>query len=150
MLAGILKKDKKGVLVQVDDQFKNWGVQVKANLQAHGKGLAKRIHFVPPQQYEDFLSLIMLADVMLDTPHFSGRNTNYEAFAFGTPVVTLPGAFMRGRVTQALYTKMGVADCIAETPEDYIRIAVELGTNKKKRATMKKKILSANDAFMKT
>ncbi|MBT6364321.1 MAG: tetratricopeptide repeat protein [Rhodospirillaceae bacterium] len=147
MLADILKKDKKGVLVMVDGQFKNWGVQVKASLQAHGKGLARRIHFVPPQQHEDFLSLILLADVMLDTPHFSGGNTNYEAFAFGTPVVTLPGTFMRGRVTQALYSKMGVADCIAETPEDYVRIAVELGTSKKIRAAVKKKILGASDAI---
>jgi len=38
----------------------------------------------------------MLADVMLDTPHFSGGNTNYEAFAFGTPVVTLPGHLCAG------------------------------------------------------
>lgn len=120
MLAGVSKKDPKGVLVMVDGQFKNWAEQVKANLQTHGKGLAIRIHFVPPQQHDDFLSLIMLADVMLDTPHFSGGNTNYEAFAFGTPVVTLPGAFMRGRVTQALYNKMGVTDCIAETADDYI------------------------------
>jgi len=56
MLAGVSKKDPKGVLVMVDGQFKNWAEQVKANLQTHGKGLAIRIYFVPPQQHDDFLA----------------------------------------------------------------------------------------------
>jgi len=38
-----------------------------------------------------FLHLQALADVLLDTIHFGGGNTSLEAFAFGTPVVTLPG-----------------------------------------------------------
>jgi protein O-GlcNAc transferase len=147
MLAAILENDPKGILVMVDGQFKNWQAQVKVNVQTYGKGLSKRLHFVPPQQHEDFLSLIMLADVMLDTPHFSGGNTNYEAFIFGTPVLTLPGEFMRGRVTQALYVKMGITDCVAETADDYVRIAVELGTDKKKKTAIRKKILAASDVL---
>ena len=35
------------------------------------------------------------ADVILDPLHFSGGNTTFEALAMGTPIVTLPGTFMR-------------------------------------------------------
>ena len=43
--------------------------------------------------------------VMLDTHPFSGGNTSYEAFAFATPIVTLPAEYMRGRVTAGQYQK---------------------------------------------
>ena len=52
---------------------------------------------------------------------------------------------MWGRVTQALYAKRGIVDYIAETAEDYVCIAVELGTDKNKNAAIKKKILAASD-----
>lgn len=60
---------------------------------------------------------------------------------------TLPGEFMWGRVTQALYAKMGIVDYIAEAAEDYVCIAVELGTDKNKKAASKKKILAASDVL---
>ena len=81
---------------------------------------------------------------MLDTVHFGGGNTTYEGLAFGTPVVTLPGAFMRGRVTYALYKKMGVMDCVASTPDGYVDIAVRLGTDKDYRAAIGARILAHN------
>ena len=67
---------------------------------------------------------IPAADVLLDTFHFSGGNTSFEAFAVGTPVVTLPSGFLRGRFTAGLYRKMGVADLIAETAESYVDLAL--------------------------
>ncbi len=48
---------------------------------------------------ERFLTLLWAADAVLDPPHFGSGNSSYEAFALGAPIVTWPGAFMRGRVT---------------------------------------------------
>jgi predicted O-linked N-acetylglucosamine transferase (SPINDLY family) len=62
---------------------------------------------------------------MLDPPHFGGGNTSYEAFAVSLPIVTLPGKFLRSRITQALYSKMGVTELIAEDPAAYVKIAVQ-------------------------
>ncbi len=43
------------------------------------------------------------------------------------PMVTLPTPWQRGRYTQAIYRTIGVTDCIAATPEEYVQIAVRLG-----------------------
>jgi CRISPR-associated protein Csy1 len=67
-----------------------------------------------------------MADVVLDTPRWSGGNTSIDAFAAGTPVVTLPGRFMRGNQTAGMLALMGLQGLIAEDPEDYVRIALEI------------------------
>jgi predicted O-linked N-acetylglucosamine transferase (SPINDLY family) len=64
---------------------------------------------------------------MLDSLHWSGGNTSLDALACGLPMVTLPGAFMRGRQSASLLTFAGVPELIARDAEDYVRIAVRLG-----------------------
>ena len=85
---------------------------------------------MPAQPYEDFLALLAESDVVLDPWHFGGGNSSYEALAMGTPIVTLPGRFLRGRITLALYRKMALADMVTNTPEEYIATAVRLGTDR--------------------
>ena len=62
----------------------------------------------------------------------------------GTPIVTLPSEFLRGRVTYAIYKKIGVMDCVASNPREYVDIAIRLGTNKEYRENIKAKILARN------
>ena len=81
---------------------------------------------------------------MLDPIGFGGGNTNYQAFAFGLPVVTIPGEFMRGRIADGFYQKMGMLNCVATTPKEYVEIAVKLGTDPDYRQTIKDKILTQN------
>jgi predicted O-linked N-acetylglucosamine transferase (SPINDLY family) len=81
---------------------------------------------------------------MLDTPHFGGGNTTYEALAIGTPIVTLPSAFLRGRTTYACYQKMGIRDCIAENSPHYVDIALRLGTNSAYREQIKAQLLATH------
>ena len=87
---------------------------------------AARVRFVPRLAGDDFLSLMLASDVILDTLHFGGGNTTYEALAAGTPVVTMPSVYLRARFTQACYRELGIEDCIARTAEEYVRIAVRL------------------------
>ena len=79
-----------------------------------------RIVFVPRLREADFLALTAAADVMLATVHFNGMNTSLEAFAVGTPVVTLPSALQRGRHTQAMYRRMGLEDLVATDATAYV------------------------------
>ena len=88
-----------------------------------------------------FLSILSLADVILDTWPFGGGNTNYQAFGFGLPVITLPGKFIRGLGANALYQHMGIKDCIAESPEDYVKKALKLGQNLDFRLKVSSRIL---------
>jgi predicted O-linked N-acetylglucosamine transferase (SPINDLY family) len=92
----------------------------------------------------DYFNLIALADVMLDTFPFGGGGTSYEALAVGTPIVTLPTRFMRGRATYACYQQMGITDCIAQSPEHYVEIAVRLGTDSSYRAKIKAQLLASH------
>jgi predicted O-linked N-acetylglucosamine transferase (SPINDLY family) len=106
-----------------------------------------RVRFLPMQPNAEFLHLCALADVMLDPIHFGGGNTSYEGLAFATPIVTLPGAFLRGRITYALYRKMGLLDCVVETPAEYVERAVRLGSDRAYRADISRKIQAAADVL---
>ena len=88
------------------------------------------------------LVLVARADVLLDTTHFGGGNTSYEALAFGTPIVTSAGRMLRDRITYACYQQMGISDCIAQTAQDYVRIAVELATEPTRRDRVRSLILA--------
>ena len=74
--------------------------------------------------------MLLAADVMLDPFHFGGGNSTYEALAMGTPIVTLPGEFMCGRVTYACYERMGMRDLIAADVASYVRLALRVANDR--------------------
>jgi predicted O-linked N-acetylglucosamine transferase (SPINDLY family) len=140
ILGGILSKDREGVVVFFEGEHATWTDMLKTRLKERLGEDMNRVRFVPRQQHEDYLRLVALADVVLDTPHFSGGATTFDAFAMGVPIITLPGEFMRGRQTYSLYKRMGVIDCVADTPADYIEKAVRLGADVKYREGLRKSI----------
>ena len=109
--------------------------------------VADRIVFLPPRDSPGFVNLLAVCDVMLDTIHFNGMNTSLEAFSVGTPIVTLPTEFQRGRHTAGMYRKMGFTECIAADRNDYVRIAVKLGTEEDYRRHAKDEILRRNEVL---
>ena len=141
----ILRRDKKAVIVVVEGAVSDWTVQVRERWHQTLLDVENRISVVPRQSPEDFMGLQNVADVILDTPHFSGGNTSFEAFALGKPVVTHDGAFMRGRVTSGMYRMMDMDDCISDNLEDYINIALKLGTNISYRRKIAMKIQESRD-----
>jgi len=96
--------------------------------------------------YERFLARLAAADVLLDTAHFNGQNTTLEAFAMGTPVVTLPGVLQRARHGAGLYRAMGFTDLVASDAEDYARKAVRVATDPEYRAYCAQRIAEASVA----
>jgi predicted O-linked N-acetylglucosamine transferase (SPINDLY family) len=69
---------------------------------------------------------------MLDPFPFGGGHTSYEALALGLPVVTLPGRFLRGRLTHGMYQQMGYSDLEAQSIDDYVRLALRLAPTRAK------------------
>ena len=106
-----------------------------------------RILVFPYQSFTDYLNLLVVADVILDTMPFGGGSSAYQALAVGTPIVTLPGEYMRGRFTYACYKKMELMECVARDREDCVRIAARLGTDKTYREQVKARILAASTAL---
>jgi protein O-GlcNAc transferase len=89
--------------------------------------------FIPRQNREGYVNLNLVSDVFLDTLGWSGGNTTLEAIAYGLPVVTLPGVFMRGRQSYGFLKLIEVTETIATSEEDYIEIAVKLGLDRQWR-----------------
>ncbi len=145
-LGEILRRDPRGQLVLIRGR-PHWYELLKQRFATTMPDVVDRIRVVPPRRREEFINLMAVADVLLDPIHFGGGNTSYEGFAVGVPIVTLPSPFLRGRITHALYQKMGLTDCVASSRQSYVDLALELGTNPSYRESMRKKILAANDAL---
>lgn len=47
----------------------------------------------------------------------------------GVPVITLAGKMHAGRVGMSILTQAELTDLIANSPEDYVRISMELANN---------------------
>ena len=82
----------------------------------------------------EYWNLNLVSDVFLDTFGYSGCVTTLEAVACGLPVVTLPGEFHRGRHSYGILRQLGVTETIADSLEEYVKIAVRLGQDREWRA----------------
>ena len=147
LLGGILRADLEGQVLLLCGQQPHWTEIIKGRLSRTIPDVAQRVKFLPRQSSDDFLRLLATADVLLDPIHFGGGNTTYEALEFGTPIVTWPGAFMRGRVTYACYRKLGIMDCVAADGDEYVKLAVRLGTDPAWREEIRSRILAAKDVL---
>ncbi len=65
-------------------------------------------------------------DIALDTFPYHGTTTTCETLWMGVPVVTLAGTRHAARVGVSILTCVGLEDCIAKTPEEYIAVASRL------------------------
>lgn len=147
ILGGILRGDDDGILVLIKGQHQTMDETLMARFKRTMTEVADRVHFVPRQDRDGFLSLNSILDVSLDPLHFGGGNTSYEAIALGVPIVTLPSEYLRGRITYAQYRMMGVDDCIVQYPGEYIQKALKLGRDKAYRDSVREKILTRNSVL---
>ncbi len=126
ILRRLLERDAKAVIAFICDK-EDWRPRLEARHARTLGELAKRTCYLPFQDSrEDYYGLYLACDAVLDTPHFSGGVTSFDALAMGAPIVTLPGRYFRGRQTLALYRRMGVEDCVAADADDYVEIALRL------------------------
>jgi protein O-GlcNAc transferase len=138
LAAGVLRCDPHGILVMVEHQHALITRALRARLQSNLGDLAKRVHWLPRQAHADYLALLATANVVLDTPHFGGGLTTYDTFAMGTPLITCPGAFSRGRYAYAAYRQMGINEGIAADADDYVTQAVRLANDPNSRRIISK------------
>ncbi len=142
-LADILDADPAGELVVIEGRLANWTRQLHERWARTIPQASTRVRFLPAQPHNDFLHLLAAADVILDPFPFGGGNTSYEALAMGTPVVTWPGRYLRNRITQALFRKMAVTDCIAGSLAQYIALATRIGRDAEYRRCVSQQIQAA-------
>jgi predicted O-linked N-acetylglucosamine transferase (SPINDLY family) len=76
-------------------------------------------------QWHDHVSTYNLVDIGLDPfPHGSGVS-GMESMMMGVPIVSLRWPTIVGRLSASLLSCVGYADWIAESADDYVKLAVK-------------------------
>jgi len=78
-----------------------------------------------PSRY-DHLSLYNQMDIALDTFPYHGTTTTCQALWMGVPVITLEGQPHVSRASVSILHAIGLQECIAKTPDEYIDKAIQL------------------------
>jgi len=99
------------------------------------------VKFLASQPRPEFLHLLTIADVILDPFPFCGGNTSYEAIAVGAPVITLPGKYLRGRLTHAMYRRIERPSLIASSVEQYVELALQVANNDSESSQVKESMI---------
>jgi predicted O-linked N-acetylglucosamine transferase (SPINDLY family) len=138
VLAAIAEGDPTGHLILPEGKYSTWTDLMKARWAKTFPSLVERVVFLPRMSWDRFMAVMAQMDVLLDPLHFGSGNTLYDAMVNGTPVVTWPGRFARGRNVAAAYQQMGMADApIAQHLEDYVLLALALGRDKERREALR-------------
>lgn len=103
------------VRARVLSEFQGHGIDGD-RVECHG-------HIVAIDRHFDMYRRI---DIALDTFPYNGTTTTCEALWMGVPVVTWAGDRHVSRVGRSLLTTVGLADCVAESEDAYIELAVAL------------------------
>ncbi len=123
--------------------------QVRARLArafaARGLNASDHCVFLGRLGQNEFVAATGLCDVFLDSLDWSGCNSALESLPHNLPIVTLPGAFMRGRHSAAILQMMGVTETIARDVDDYVAIAARLAHAPAERLALSNRIGAAKE-----
>jgi CRISPR-associated protein Csy1 len=132
MFADILERDPSSLLVLCADLTQPVSTQFRTRLgrvlREHGIDFDRRVLFQPLRPPPEFRSMLSVCDVMLDTLHWSGGNTSLDALAADLPIVTRPGAMMRGRQSAAMLRAIGLPELVVDSPTEAAKKAIEIAS----------------------
>lgn len=131
----ILNANKNFVLVILNNESKQKVIERYNN-----QNITSRIHIFPMMQHNQYMNLINISDVILDPYPFGGCNSSFEAFSLNKVIVTHASDMINGRFTSGFYKKMELENMITYNKDDYIKLAIKLGTNINYRKSIENKI----------
>ena len=127
----------------VTDAFRDrlWAAFAGAGLDA-----GRHVVILPPMSQRDYIDAVGRADVILDTPGWSGGKSTLDCLVHNPAIVTLPGRFMRGRHTAAILRRIGCEATIAQSVDDYVAIAVRLARDHVWRAEVRQSVARGKES----
>lgn len=99
-----------------------------------------QIIFAEFAPYDEHLSRHRLADLYLDTFPYSAGATAGNALKMGLPIVTLVGKSFPSRYSASLLESLQLSELVCETPDDYIKKAIELAQNRDRLSSIKESL----------
>ena len=145
ILKKILEEDASALIVFFQGRHPHWHEVLRNRWKESIGPMGRRMIFLPRQPFPDFLQLVQHAKVILDPLHFTNGNTTFQCLGLGKPIVTLPGKFMKSRITTAAYVQMGLRKLIARSPDEYVTMAVRLANDPEYHRAFSQQILQHND-----
>lgn len=113
----------------------------------YGLTASQYLRMLPSLPYDAYWSLNRIATLALDTPQWSGGATTLDAIDHDLPLVTLPGATFRSRISYALLTELGVTDTIVRSQDEYVDLAASIARNQDRLDGLSNKIKSSKHAL---
>lgn len=94
-------------------------------LSAHNVSF-ERIKLIPARDYPSFMQLLADADLVLDSPWFSGGASSVDTLSAGTPILAWESVFARGRQTSAMLQMLGLSELVASNKQDFVKKALAI------------------------
>ncbi len=95
---------------------------------------------MPHAVLHDYLSSIGGVDIALDSTPYSGGTTTCDALWMGVPVVALRGSRSISRSAASILSTVGLAEWIASTPEDYVKLAALFARDQARLADLRRSL----------
>jgi predicted O-linked N-acetylglucosamine transferase (SPINDLY family) len=111
-------------------------------IEAKRRGVAKnKFIFINRTSLEQYLSLYQICDLFLDTWPYNAGTTATDSLSMNVPVLTYCGKTFSSRIGASILHSLGMSDLIANSIEEYILKAIEIGQNRTKLNLIKNKLL---------
>jgi len=94
----------------------------------------------PLRDVREHLSVYSEVDIALDPFPMNGATTTCETLWMGVPVITLAGQTHAGRVGASILTRVGLPECVATTPQEYLAVAQQLAADIPRLANTRKNL----------
>lgn len=104
-----------------------------------------RLIFAPSLPNAAHLARYTLADLFLDSLPYGAHTTASDALWMGVPVITVPGRNFAARVCASLVRAAGMPELICDSPQAYVKLAVELGRDPVRRLALRDKLRAQRD-----
>ena len=148
ILLELLTRDPLGRLLLIADAQPTITQLLLARLRRTMPAVCDRVQVLPRLERPQYLNLLQLADVALDTLHYGGgANTVYDAVSVGTPMISLPSPYQRGRWTLGVYKQLGLEDRIARSVDEYLSLAHRCAVEPDFRRSWSTHLLSAGESL---
>jgi predicted O-linked N-acetylglucosamine transferase (SPINDLY family) len=98
----------------------------------------QRLRFITPTATRfDYLELYNGVDIALDPFPYNGVTTTADALWMGVPVISLAGQMSVSRQGVRFLRSIGLADLLADTPDQYVTVASSLAGDLKRLAELR-------------
>ncbi|MEO8384444.1 MAG: tetratricopeptide repeat protein [Betaproteobacteria bacterium] len=121
--------------------------RLSAALRKAGVDPQTTLKMLPIVPHAEYLGTLAAADVILDTPGFSGGNSSFDAIAMKAPIITWRGEMLRGRQTMAMLDIAGLPELASDTDDDYVRNAVDLASSPGRQKEVKQRMATGSNAL---